>query len=435
MDYQAFGVPGRGKLSEAPGGVNSPARSRGEAALRGWHCRAPLWRWPRGAGLRRWPRGAGLQRWPRAAALCGLLLVGGAAGCAPVPFTIPSVTPGRWTVPLGDSRNTSSLAEHVPAAVEVEWQTGLGRGLPGMPMVLDDLVIAVVSGGGIATASASTGQRYWSRRFNGSVAGQPVRVDDHVYFATQHRDGTVYALEIRRGRRLWSRHLGARTAADVAYADGILYVTTDRGEIAALNARDGSVVWRVRIDAVAGQAPLVMGDELIIATVRDTLLRVARDDGAVRARTQVAGAVTAPIVAAGDTLVLAMAAGIVAAYAERGARELWRHELGTAVLAAPVIAADGVYAVNRRAELFRLSAHDATRIAALGGAVTQSLTATANGFLIGRLDGSLLFLDRDGAQRWEHRLNGSIRAPTLVRGSSVFATTLAGRLVKLSGGV
>jgi outer membrane protein assembly factor BamB len=412
--YQTRAVSGRGKLPGASGGVNSRRRTAG------------AWLTRRGGRALTRRGGSAL---PRLGGACALLL---ALGACAAPRTIRELPPGRWIEQLGDVRNTSSLAEHVPAQVSVEWSSGLGRGLPGMPIVHGDLVIAVISGGGIVTASASSGDRYWTRRFNGSVAGQPVRVDEHVYFATFHRAGTVYALDLHRGRRIWSRNLGARAAAGVAYADGLLYVPTDRGELYALNSADGAVVWRARSDGVAVQAPLVIGDELLLATTRDSLVRIARRDGAVLARLQIAGMVTAPLVATGDTLLLAMSPGIVAAYAERGERELWRHALGAPVLAAPVATPGGVYALNRRAELFRLHAGGAARLAEIGGAATQSLAVAANGVLIGRLDGTLVFVGRDGTPRWEQQLAGSVRAPAIVRDSAVYVTTLAGRLIKLS---
>jgi outer membrane protein assembly factor BamB len=352
-------------------------------------------------------------------------------GCS-APRTIRQLEPGRWTTQLGDVRNTASLAATVPDHVDVEWATGLGRGLTAMPIVQGDLVIVTIAGGGITTASAATGERYWSRRFRGAVAGQPVRVDDRVFFGTFYRAGAVYALDLHRGRRLWNRNLGARTAGGIAFADGRLYVPTDRGEVYALDADNGNVIWRVRYDAIAAQAPLVMQDELVLATERDSLLRIARSDGSVRARLPLAGMVTAPLVAAGDTLILAMSQGVVAAYAERGERELWRQQLGAPVLAAPVPTPEGIYALTRDTELYRLGPAGATRLAALGGAATESLSVTANGVLVGRLDGTLIFVDREGNRRWEHRLNGSLRAPALAHGSAIYAATLTGRLFKLA---
>jgi len=351
--------------------------------------------------------------------------------CFRPPRALVDPPPGDYTGRSGDPRNAAFLAEGVPAEVEVAFIETLGRALPETALVQEDLLITVVSGGSIVTASAASGRRYWSRRFNGSIAGRPLRVGNRIIFATQHRDGSVMALDIRRGRRVWEHELDARPAAEPAFADGFVYVATDDGVLHALHAERGSAMWQVRIGMLADQPPLVIGDDVIVAA-RDTLYRVTRANGAVAARHPIAGAPTAPIAAHGDTVIVVTQTGTVAAYGERGARELWRHEVEAPVLAMPVIADDGVYVLTRGADVWRITARSAERIAQLDGAATESLTVTADGILVGQLDGVVTFLRRDGRPVWRERMPGSVRAPAAVRDSAVYITTLNGRIVKLT---
>jgi hypothetical protein len=60
------------------------------------------------------------------------------------------------------------------------------------------------------------------------------------------------------------------------------------------------------------------------------------------------------------------------------------------------------------------------------------LTLTADGLLVGLLDGRLQLIRRDGSIVWQEKLPGSLRAPPAVRGSNIYAATLNGRLIKLS---
>jgi outer membrane protein assembly factor BamB len=96
-----------------------------------------------------------------------------------------------------------------------------------------------------------------------------------------------------------------------------------------------------------------------------------------------------------------------------------------------VVTDSGVFVLTRGAELLRLGSVRAQRIAAVGGAATESLTVTANGALIGTLDGRLTFVRHDGTRVWEERFEGSIRAPAAVHRSVVYVGTLTGRLIKL----
>lgn len=362
-----------------------------------------------------------------------VMLAGVATGCFRPARAIRDLPAGDWTHRLGNARHAPFIDERVPAAVQVAWSADLGRGVPVTPIVQEHVIISAVSGGGIVTASSESGERYWRRRFNAGIAGQVLRVDSRVYFATQHRNGTMYALDLTRGRRIWSRRIGAPASAEPAYAEGMIYVPTQHGELIAIDAESGDVAWRIRTGSAAVQPPVALHDDLII-TARDTLLRIDRARGTVRSRHVIAGAPSAPLALRGDTIVIAMHPGIVAAYADAGARELWRHDVAAPVLAAPVIADSVVFVLTRSAELLRLDPRAAVHLVALDGSATESLTVTADGALIGTLDGRVTFVRRDGTIVWEKRVAGSVRAPAAVHDSAVYVGTLRGSLVKLTTG-
>jgi outer membrane protein assembly factor BamB len=361
-----------------------------------------------------------------------LMVSGTAAGCVRLPRTVAELPDATWTSRLGDAAHAPFIDERVPSVMDIAWDEDVGRGMPFAAIVQHGLIVSAVSGGGIITANAESGRRYWGRRFNGSVAGQVLRVGDRIYFATQHRNGTLYALDLHRGRRIWSRRIGAPAAAEPAWAEGRIYLATQR-EIQAVNDSNGNVVWRARTRTAPEQPPVVLGSDLLVA-VRDTLYTFRRSDGDVVSRHRIAGEPSAPIAVRSDTLIIAMHPGIVAAYVDNGARELWRRTLDAPVLAAPVATPDGVFALTRDAQLHVLGPVTAHRIIAIDGAATESLTVTADGALIGTLDGRIIFVRRDGTRVWEEKVDGSVRAPAVVRNSAVYVGTLNGRLVKLTSG-
>ncbi|HEX2167751.1 MAG TPA: PQQ-binding-like beta-propeller repeat protein, partial [Longimicrobiales bacterium] len=252
------------------------------------------------------------------------------------------------------------------------------------------------------------------------------------YFGTQHRNGTVYALDLHRGRRVWRQRAESPAAAQPAYADGRLYLPTTE-DVQAFAVDDGQPLWRLPLDGATVQPPIVLDDDVLVAA-GDTLLRIGSADGELRSRTPLPGRPSAPLALRGDTVVISMHPGIVAAYVDGGAREVWRHEVDAPVLAAPVLTDDGVFILTRSATLYRINGRSLQRTAELGGAATESLTITADGALVGTLDGRLVYLRRDGSTAWEQKLDGSIRAPAVVHEGDVYAGTLKGRLVKLTSG-
>ena len=354
-----------------------------------------------------------------------------AGGCLRLPRALLDAPAGDYMGRSSDPRHAMFVNERVPDQVSVGYVENFGRALPIMPLIQSDLLITVVSGGSIMTATASTGKRYWSRRFNGSIVGHPLRLDNRVIFVTHHRSGSMVALDLSRGRRRWHLEFDGRPATEPAYAEGTVYAPLDNGQLIAVNAEHGTEQWKARIGFLVTQPPLVLGNELAVAA-RDTLYVLDRATGTVAHRRVLAGAPTAPLAAAGDTLIVATQEGVIVAYAERGAREIWRHDVEAPVLAAPVVADDGIWVLNRRAEVWRLSARTAERVAALGGAATESLTLTADGLLVGMLDGSMTFLRRDGRVVWQEKVPGSVRAPAAVHGGAVYIATLNGRIVQLT---
>jgi outer membrane protein assembly factor BamB len=354
-----------------------------------------------------------------------------ATACIRLPHAVENVPPGEWLARHGDTRNAMFADERVPASVTIEWEEGFGRGLPAMPIVHDDLVITVVSGGGIATASAITGERYWSRRFNGSIAGQALRVGDRVFVSTHHRSGNIYALELARGRRAWSRKLDARPTAEPAWADDMLFQPTDRGEVIAFSGDRGEEMWRTATGGITSLPLVVAGPQLLLVQ-RDTLVLIDRFTGMIQGRHTLADVPVAPLAVAGDTIVTVGGTGRVTAYAELGARQLWQHDAGGPIVAAPIVAREGVYVLTRTAALMRITPLGSERVVQLDGAATESITLTADGLLVGLLDGRLQLVRREGTIAWQEQLPGSLRAPPAVRRSSVYAATLNGRLIKLS---
>ena len=97
-------------------------------------------------------------------------------------------------------------------------------------------------------------------------------------------DGVIYTVDARAtvtattvdGARLWSRNLipsrdnaGDASGGGLSVAGGQVYVTTGFGQISALNAATGDVVWVQDLDAPANASPTVRGD-LVYVVARDS---------------------------------------------------------------------------------------------------------------------------------------------------------------------
>lgn len=127
-------------------------------------------------------------------------------------------------------------------------------------------------GGGQARPGRASGtladklELAWTAKTSGPVKSSPAIVDGRVYVGSS--DANVYALDLRTGRRIWSRLVGDAVEAPVCVYDGAVYAGATDGLLYALDGKDGSLRWTYRTDGqIAGGANWVrspQGDALWI---------------------------------------------------------------------------------------------------------------------------------------------------------------------------
>lgn len=363
------------------------------------------------------------------AALIALL----ATGCFLQPGrTVLHVPPGEWAAPLGGDARAAYAMESVPETPREQWRRGMERGLQHPPIVHGDLLIAGSTGRTLLAASAENGRRFWVRRFNGPVVGSALRSGDTIFIATASRDGSVYAYSVARGRKLWHTKLRNPASGAPVLAGGHVIASSLRGELFALEPESGDVAWHVRVPGGVIGAPVVHEGSLVLATARDTLLRVSLQDGRVLATRALDGTPSAGLARHGDRALVPVHPGRIVQYTLPDLERVRSDSLGAPVLAAPVVDADGTtFVLTGIADVWRIDAAGATRIAALGGAARESLTLARNGLLVGRLDGTLVLLRRDGSEVWRQAYRSALRAPVAVRDGAAYVSLLNGDVVKL----
>ena len=198
------------------------------------------------------------------------------------------------------------------------------------------------------------------------ITADPVAAGGRVF--TLDSRALVSAVSVS-GAVLWTRDLTpAGDSADDASGGGLavvggrLYVTTGFGDLFALDASDGSVIWRQRLEAPAAGAPTIH-DGLVYVTTRDSRgLAIRAEDG--RMLWQLSGAPSvsgvvggaAPAVGKPYVIFPYSSAQIVAAY-PRGGLQVWNASVAGSrpgrayaqlkdVTGDPVVRGNVVYAAN-----------------------------------------------------------------------------------------
>ncbi|GAA4754185.1 PQQ-like beta-propeller repeat protein [Sphingomonas daechungensis] len=219
------------------------------------------------------------------------------------PFTIPDpVANTEWGQSGG---NASKSMGHVALGQSVgqAWEVSIGRG-------------------------GSTSQR---------LASSAVVGDGRVY--TIDTQATVRAFDAQTGATAWSTQFGfekTNTASlfggGVAYDNGKIYASNGLGYVAALDARNGGIIWQVHPTGPIRGAPTVVGDSLYVITQDNQIYALKTADGATdwsqSAALEIAGVFGSASPAVGQgTVVAGFSSGELNAYRYENGRLVWQDQL------------------------------------------------------------------------------------------------------------
>ncbi len=194
------------------------------------------------------------------------------------------------------------------------------------PAVEGGIVVAAYSSGEIYALRADNGRIAWSdsltrvRRVTAlsvlsDIVGQPV-IDRGQVIAISH-SGTMAAIDMRTGTRIWDQDIGGLQTPWVA-GNFIFVVTTD-AEVVALSRRDGRIRWvralerfknpDERKEPINWSGPVLAGDRLVLVSSNGKAVAVSPYTGDVLGSMKLPGGVSVPPIVADGTVYLLTDAG------------------------------------------------------------------------------------------------------------------------------
>jgi outer membrane protein assembly factor BamB len=339
------------------------------------------------------------------------------AACAPVDVTLPGERQDI-RAPFGQAENTENRTApiHLARAVNhTSWPQRAGN-------ASHSIANAAFATTPSALWTASIGQGNDRRH---RITADPVAADGRIF--TLDSRATVSATSSA-GATLWSRDLTPpsdnpddASGGGLAVVDGTLFVTTGFGDLIALSAATGTVIWTQRLDAPATGAPTVKGGLVYVVTRDGRAWAIRVDNG--RVRWQVAGTPSVsgivggsgPAVGAGRVFFPFGSAQIVAAF-PKGGLKIWSasvagERLGRAyaqlsdVTGDPVVVGNTVYAGNPSGRTVALNAATGeTRWTAREGAVGPVVVAGGSVFLISDRAQLVRLKSSNGRRIWASQL-------------------------------
>lgn len=293
----------------------------------------------------------------------------------------PAVRNAAWPQTGG---NPAHLMGHLRAneSLSEAWRADIGAGggyrrkILAQPIVADDVVYAMDSNAQVSALDLATGARRWrvdtkSDDLEGTNVGGGIGVDGGTLYAANGL-GEMVALDAKSGTVLWRSEIGAPARSSPTIVEGRIFLTTIEDRLLALSAKDGHTLWSYKAPsaptAMLGRPAPAYSRGLVVAGFGSGELAALRAEtgrpawtdglGASRGRSRVAELLAihgAPVIDQGRIYAIGLG-GLAAAIDLPTGRRLWERQV--AGLDTPAVAGDWMFLVSIEQEIVALNTTD-----------------------------------------------------------------------------
>ena len=224
--------------------------------------------------------------------------------------------------------------------LDERWNAPVG-GLPSAaPVVSGDRVVLPVAGARLDAFDLADGAAAWSAPL---ATTRALAVGGGLVFAATAEG--VTAVDLERGTPAWRAGLGAQAAAPCWHA-GWVIAGTAAGNLVALRAADGGVVWTRELGGVPSAAASVEGDRVYVPLADGRVRAFAIEDGAPvwEVRLRQTGAMVLPLA---DRVYVGSLDNDFYCFRARDGRLLWAWRTGGDVVGGAAVDDARVYFVSR----------------------------------------------------------------------------------------
>ncbi len=342
----------------------------------------------------------------------------------------------------GDDKTTPTVGIRTPILSRIESGAAVDPTLASISVVLPPAIANTewAQVGGAASKSyghlalAENPTKVWTAQIAGStnrvrLAATPV-VGGNRLFAVG-TDGVLHAFDKNTGARLWTFNDNEMTddqmpsafGGGVSFDAGKVYATNGVGNVEALDADTGGVLWKVKPAGPLRGSPTIAFGQLFVMTQDNQIISLSTNDGSLvwdeSGSTTQSGVFGVAAPAAGQgTVIAGYSSGELSAYRYENGRTLWSDALArtnistsvgsiTDIDADPIIDSGRVYALGQGGRMAAYELVTGQRIWELNLAGISTPAIAGEWIFVLTDDARLLAIARSsGRVRWITQLRG-----------------------------
>lgn len=195
----------------------------------------------------------------------------------------PAIVRDRLFLPVSDG---ALVALDRSTGAEA-WRRRAAGALASSPLVVGDVVYQTSKEGSLQAFAVDDGEELWRFATDGPVESSPIHVDGRIIFGSH--DNKLYAVETAAPHRAaWTVQGGAAFKGAPAFAGGTVYAGNYDGNVYAVRATDGAVLWKTqtRRDFSFGgslySSPTVAYGRVYVGSTDGRVYAIGADTGEVR---------------------------------------------------------------------------------------------------------------------------------------------------------
>lgn len=281
-------------------------------------------------------------------------------------------------------------------------------------VAVDDTDVFVAYSTYVFSLDGTTGTVNWSYPEKGSAAvifyAPPLVTEDAVYIGDLANK--FHKLDKTTGSEIWTYtesegfYLG-----QAAIYDGVVYAPNNDGALYALDAENGSLVWKFATGHYLWSQPVIANDTVYIGSM-DNFVYALSLDGEELWSYELSGAVTgAPTLSEDGSMIFAGSLGNQMVALDAATGELvWTFDTAQSVWGTSIVADGKLIFTDTGGNIYALSVEDGTSLwqTEVSGEIVGGVSSIGDGFVVATQDGQFKAYNFDGGTLWQDSIDAEI---------------------------